>query len=409
MSPRPERTAAVQPLAGVRVVELAHVMAGPVCGRMLADMGADVVKVEPPGPGDPTRAFAPPRMAGAAAAFVMMNRNKRGIVIDLKSEPGRAVARRMLTRCDVVIENFRAGVMEKLGLGYESLRPENSGLVYCQITGYGRTGPMAGARGFDLIAQGMTGLMSVTGEGEGRPPVKCGPPLTDITAGILGAMGVVSALYAREKTGAGQRVDTSLYEAGIVQTFWQSAVGLATGESPSPLGSAHPLAAPYEALPTADGWITVGGWNQVNWVRLVKAMDLEELADDPRFGTNADRMANLAELREVLAVRLSTATTGAWLRRLEAANVPAGPVSSILEMLRHPQTVARDMVVEVPQGDGTAETLGMPVKFSRAPAEIERGAPDQGEHTEEVLREYGFGEAEIAKLLRSGAAGRFNG
>ena len=396
-----------QPLEGIRVVELAHVMAGPVCGRMLADMGADVVKVEPPGGGDPTRAFAPPRMGGAAAAFVMMNRNKRGIVVDLKSTPGRDAARRMLARCDVVIENFRAGAMEALGLGYESLRAENAGLVYCQITGYGRTGPLAGQRGFDLIAQGMTGLMSVTGEGEGRPPVKCGPPLTDITAGILGAMGVVAALHARERTGVGQRVDTSLYEAGIVQTFWQSAVALATGESPGPLGSAHPLAAPYEALPTADGWITVGGWNQVNWLRLARALGLERLADDPRFATNADRMANLDRLRETLAARLRTATTGEWLRRLEAANVPAGPVASIAEMLGHPQTVAREMVVEVPEGDGTARTLGMPVKFSAAPARVERGAPRMGEHTREVLGEYGFTSDEIAGLLRSGAVGSF--
>ena len=396
-----------QPLAGVRVIELAHVMAGPVCGRMLGDMGADVVKVEPPGTGDPTRAFAPPRMGESSAAFVMMNRNKRGMVIDLKSNPGRDVARRMLAGCDVVIENFRTGVMDELGLGYESLRAANAGLIYCQITGYGNTGPLAGHRGFDLIAQGMTGMMSVTGEGEGRPPVKCGPPLTDITAGILGAMGVVTALYARERTGEGQRVDTSLYEAGIVQTFWQSAVALATGESPGPLGSAHPLAAPYEALPTADGWITVGGWNQVNWLRLVKVMGLEALAGDPRFASNADRMANLDALREVLAQRLRTATTDEWLRLLEAANVPAGPVSSILEMLRHPQTVAREMVVQVPEGDGTAATLGMPVKFSSAPAAVERGAPRMGEHTEQVLAEYGFGEDEIAELLRSRAVGSF--
>ncbi|MYG36155.1 MAG: CoA transferase [Gemmatimonadetes bacterium] len=382
-------------------------MAGPVCGRMLGDMGADVVKVEPPGTGDPTRAFAPPRMGESSAAFVMMNRNKRGMVIDLKSNPGRDVARRMLAGCDVVIENFRTGVMDELGLGYESLRAANAGLIYCQITGYGNTGPLAGHRGFDLIAQGMTGMMSVTGEGEGRPPVKCGPPLTDITAGILGAMGVVTALYARERTGEGQRVDTSLYEAGIVQTFWQSAVALATGESPGPLGSAHPLAAPYEALPTADGWITVGGWNQVNWLRLVKVMGLEALAGDPRFASNADRMANLDALREVLAQRLRTATTDEWLRLLEAANVPAGPVSSILEMLRHPQTVAREMVVQVPEGDGTAATLGMPVKFSSAPAAVERGAPRMGEHTEQVLAEYGFGEDEIAELLRSRAVGSF--
>lgn len=393
------------PLAGTRVVELAHVMAGPTCGRMLADMGADVVKVEPPVSGDPTRAFAPPAMGGTAAAFIMMNRNKRGIVIDLKTEPGREVARRMLARCDVVIENFREGVMEGLGLGYESLREANAGLVYCQITGFGKTGPLASQRGFDLIAQGMTGLLSVTGEGPGRPPVKCGPPLTDITAGILGAMGVVAALLARERTGVGQRVDTSLYEAGITQTFWQSAVALATGQSPGPLGSAHPLAAPYEALPTADGWITVGGWNQVNWLRLVNVLGLEELAEDPRFMTNAARMANLDDLRAALSRRLQTASTATWLELLEEANVPAGPVSTIIDMLTHPQTAARDMVVRVPQGDGEAQALGMPVKFSEPVTPVERSAPRMGEHTEEVLAEYGFNASEIAKLRRLGAVG----
>ena len=394
-------------LAGVRVIELAHVMAGPVCGRMLADMGADVVKVEPPGAGDPTRAFAPPEVGGTAAAFVMMNRNKRGIVIDLKTEEGRGVARRMLARCDVVIENFRKGVMEDLGLGYESLRDANAGIVYCQITGFGRTGPLADQRGFDLIAQGMTGLLSVTGEGPGRPPVKCGPPLTDITAGILGAMGVVAALYARQATGRGQRVDTSLYEAGLIQTFWQSAVALATGKSPGPLGSAHPLAAPYEALPTADGWITVGGWNQVNWLRLLEVLGLGELANDPRFETNARRMENLDELRTILSRRLRTAPADRWLRRLEAANVPAGPVSSMVDALRHPQTVAREMVVTVPQGGEPVETLGAPVKMSDAPPAVDRGAPAPGEHGEKVLAEYGFSAEEIGQLLRSGTVGRF--
>lgn len=395
-------------LAGVRVVELAHIMAGPVCGRMLADMGADVVKVEAPGGGDPTRALVPLEGVDASGAFVMMNRGKRGIVVDLKGEEGRGVVRRMLARCDVVIENFRKGVMEGFGLGYESLRTANPGLVYCQITGFGRTGPLADQGGFDLIAQGMTGLMSVTGEAPGRPPVKCGPPLTDITAGVLGAMGVVAALYSRRETGVGQRVDTSLYEAGLVQTFWQSAVALATGESPGPLGSAHPLAAPYEAFPTADGWITVGGWNQVNWMRLLEALELGELADDPRFATNEARMKNQTALRDVLAGRLKTAPAETWLRRLEKAAVPAGPVLNMLEALRHPQTVAREMVVTVEQGGNAVETMGMPVKLSEAPGAVPSGAPRLGEHTEEVLGEYGFGQEEIAELLRSGALGRFN-
>ena len=402
-------TAAGGALSGIRVVELAHIMAGPVCGRMLADMGADVVKVESPRGGDPTRALIPLEGVDTSGAFVMMNRGKRGIVVDLKAEAGRGVVRRMLARADVVIENFRKGVMEGFGLGYESLRAANPGLVYCQITGFGRTGPLADHGGFDLIAQGMTGLLSVTGEGPGRPPVKCGPPLTDITAGILGAMGVAAALYSREQTGMGQRVDTSLYEAGLVQTFWQSAVALATGESPGPLGSAHPLAAPYEALPTADGWITVGGWNQVNWLRLLDALELGDLADDPRFATNDARMKNHAALREVLARRLKTDPAETWLRRLEEAAVPAGPVLSMLEALRHPQTVAREMVVTVPQGTEAVETLGSPVKLSGTPATVERGAPAMGEHTGEVLREYDFEEAEIAELLRSGAVGRFNG
>ena len=397
-------------MSGVRVVELAHVMAGPVCGRMLADMGADVVKVEPPGEGDSSRAFVPGAAqdarsgpAGGAAAFLMLNRNKRGMVVDWKAEGGPAVLRRMLAQCDVVIENFKPGVMERFGLGYPSLRQANPGLVYCQITGFGRTGPLSDRRGFDLVAQGMTGLLSVTGEGPGRPPVKCGPPLTDITAGILGAMGVATALFAREKTGRGQRVDTSLYEAGIAQTFWQSAVALATGESPGPLGSAHPLAAPYEALPTADGWITVGGWNQVNWLRLLRAMDLPRLADDPRFATNADRMAHVDALREVLSQRLRAASTSDWLRRFEEEAVPAGPVSTIPEMLRHPQTVAREMVVTVPQDGGTAKTLGMPVKLSASPGPaVTKGAPALGEHTAQVLADYGFAKAEVAALVRRG-------
>lgn len=430
------------PLAGIRVLEFAHVMAGPVCGRMLADWGADVVKIEPPGAGDPARALAPvaeprrrpspegarphapalsanrpPDMSGqtarpepagrASPAFAMLNRNKRGAVLDLKTSAGAAAARHMLARCDVAIENFRPGTMERLGLGYESLQAENPRLVYCQITGFGRTGPLAHHPGFDLIAQGATGLMSITGEGPGCPPVKCGPPLTDITAGLLGAMGVLAALYDRERTGRGRRVDTSLYEAGIFQTLWQSSVALATGESPGALGSAHPLAAPYEAFPTKDGWIAVGAWNQANWERLAEAMDLPELARDPRFATNADRMSNLPALREIMNARLAEATAAEWLARFESASVPAGPVATIGEMLRHPQTLARRMVVPVPEPaspqDGAAEarrTIGMPVKLSDAPPEMGRPAPGLGQHTQEVLAEYGLSRGDVQAASR---------
>lgn len=411
-----------RPLAGLRVIELAHVMAGPVCGRMLADLGADVVKVEPPGTGDPARAFAsrsafsePPGPArpapsragapgpagGQGAAFAMLNRNKRGAAIDIKSREGAAAMRRMFARCDVVIENFRPGTMERLGFGWESLRSANPRLVYCGITGFGRSGPLANRPGFDLIAQGMTGLLGITGEGPDRPPVKCGPPLTDVTAGILAAMGVLAALYDRRKTGCGRRVDTSLYEAGIAQTFWHSAVALATGESPGPLGSAHPLAAPYEAFPTKDAWITVGAWNQVNWLRLVEAMEMPELAKDPRFATNEDRVANLGRLREALGARFAQAEAAEWLRRLEAASVPAGPVSSIGDMLRHPQTLAAEMVVPAPDAGGAGKTLGMPVKLSENSAPIGRPSPCLGQHTREVLADYGFSDSEADAVCAS--------
>ncbi|MFB3055210.1 MAG: CaiB/BaiF CoA transferase family protein, partial [Alphaproteobacteria bacterium] len=276
------------PLVGLKVIELAHIMAGPVCGLMLADMGSDVIKVEKVPGGDDTRRMVPPVIDGESAAFMMLNRNKRGIAIDLKNADGKAVMRRMLETADVVIENYRQGTMERLGLGYDELRKDNPGLIYCELSGFGRTGPYAERGGFDLIAQGMSGLMSITGEGGDRPPVKVGAPITDITAGILGAMGVLAAYIHRRETGQGQRVDTSLFEAGIVHTYWQSAICLATGVSPAPMGSAHPLNAPYQAFATADGWITIGAANQNNWLLLLDALKAPELAIDPRFRENHD-------------------------------------------------------------------------------------------------------------------------
>ena len=392
------------PLTGMRVIELAHIMAGPVCGLMLADMGADVVKVEKP-TGDDTRRMLPPDVNGESAAFMIMNRNKRGVVLDLKADEGRAVLRRLLAEADVVIENYRMGTMEKLGLGYEELRKDNPGLIYCAVSGFGRTGPYASRGGFDLVAQGMSGLMSITGEGPGRPPVKVGAPVSDITAGILAALGVAAAYARKLATGEGQVVDTSLLEAAIIHTYWQSAIAFATGVAPGPMGSAHPLNAPYQAFRTADGWVNIGAANQTNWMRLIASLGVPELAQDPRFATNAGRMENLPALVEVLEAIFTRRSTQEWLALMEEAGVPAGPVLSITEMQADPHVLAREMVVALDHPvAGPTQAIGLPVKFSDTPGKVVRAAPLLGEHTREVLAEAGYDGPEIERIVASGAA-----
>lgn len=391
------------PLVGLKVIELAHIMAGPVCGQLLADMGADVIKVEKVPGGDDTRRMVPPEIEGESAAFMILNRNKRGTAINLKTDTGKAVLRKMLDSADVVIENYRPGTMERLGLGYETLRHRNPGLIYCQITGFGLTGPYAERPGFDLIGQGISGLMSVTGEGAGRPPIKAGVPVGDIGAGMLAAMGVLAAYIHRLKTGEGQLIDTSLLEASVINTAWVSAIFLATGISPGAIGSAHPMAAPYQAIETSDGWINIGAANQANWLRLLEVIEMPELGDDPRFVNNADRMKNLPPLIEILTQRFKQRPTADWLASLESVGVPAGPVLSIGDMLKDPQVLAREMVVEVEHSRiGPTKALGSPVKFSETPTRINRGAPIYGEHSREILGEYGYSESEIEELAASG-------
>jgi crotonobetainyl-CoA:carnitine CoA-transferase CaiB-like acyl-CoA transferase len=387
----------------MRVVELAHIMAGPVCGLMLADMGADVIKVEKP-TGDDSRRFVPPEIGGEAAAYMMMNRNKRGISLNLKDPDAVDILRKLLAKADVVVENYRTGTMEKLGLSYEALAKINPRLIYCEISGFGRTGPYAERGGFDLIAQGMSGLMSITGEGPGRPPVKVAAPISDINAGILAAMGVSAAYSNMLQTGLGQKVDTSLFEAAIVQTYWQSAIAFATGETPEPLGSAHPLNAPYQAFRTSDGWINVGAANQSNWLRFLDVISAPELNDDPRFSSNAARIQSLRALVEILNGYMAQDTTENWLNRMEEAKLPAGPVNDILQMHSDPQAIDRGMIVEVDHPKaGKIETIGHPVKFSRTPASIDRAAPLLGQHTREVLVEFGYDTAQIEALIRSRA------
>ena len=392
------------PLAGVKVLELAQIMAGPTCGMLLADLGADVIKVERAPGGDDTRQMSQPSVAGESAAFMAMNRNKRGIALNLKLPSAQAALKRMVASADVVVENYRKGAMEKLGLGYEALKKVNPRVIYCSISGYGRTGPYADKGGFDLIAQGMGGLMAITGE-PGGAPVKSGSPVCDINAGILAALGIVSAYVHRLKTGEGQLVETSLFEAAIQQTYWHSAIYFATGTSPGPSGSAHILSAPYQAFRARDGWLTIGGANQANWERIARVLGAPEWLEDPRFKTNADRMNNLSTLVELMNARLKARDVGDWIAAFEAANVPCGPINSIGDVLSDPQTAAREMVVELehPRA-GLMRALGFPIKLSATPGKVARAAPVLGQHTREVLAEFGFPAAEIDALVASGAA-----
>ncbi len=387
------------PLKGVKVIELCHVMAGPTCGVFLADMGADAVKVEKMDGGDQTRQMLPPAINGEPAAHMMMNRNKRGVVIDLKKEGGRTALKRLLETADIVTENYRADTMPKLGMGYDEIRKVNPGIIYASISGFGRTGPYAELGGFDLVAQGMSGLISITGEGPGRPPVKVGAPVCDITAGMLLAMGILAAYTHRLRTGEGQMVDTSLFEAGISHTYWQSAIAFATGVAPTAMGSAHPLNAPYQAYKTGDGYINLGAANAKNWKIMLDAVGAPKLADDPRFRTNGDRMANLGPLQGELEKVFTTNTSKHWLELMEKVGVPAGPIFDVMEMHRDPQTLAREMVVDVDHPKaGRVKTIGLPIKFSETPGKVAAAAPLFGQHTREVLLEHGFTPAEIAKL-----------
>ena len=392
------------PLSGMRVIELAHIMSGPVCGMMLADMGAEVIKVEKIPLGDDSRRFSPLLENGESASFMIVNRNKRGIGLNLKTDEGRDVLRKLLMSVDVVTENYREGTMEKFGLGYETLRALNPGLIYCCISGFGRTGPFASKGGFDLIAQGMSGMMSLTGE-EGRPPVKAGSPVADVNAGILAALGISAAYAHKMRTGEGQMVDTSLFEAALQQMYWPAAVWFAEGKRLPKMGSANSTSAPYQVFASKDGWINIGAANQRNYERLVEALGSPDLATDPRFADNAGRMQNRDELVRVLTERLQTRTTAEWMSVFDEIGLPAGPVLDVPQALSHPQAEARGMVVDTHHPlAGDLKGLGLPVRFSRGDSsQSGRAAPLLGQHTREVLREIGYADAKIDGLHEAGA------
>jgi len=400
--PFPGSDAPAGALAGMRVIELSQIMAGPTCGMMLADLGADVIKVEKIDGGDDSRQYRDPQINGISAPYLMLNRNKRAIALDLKHPEGKKVLLRMIRDADVVTENFRKGTMEKLGLGYETLRKENPGLIYCAVSGYGTTGPFADKGGFDLVAQGFSGLMAITGE-PGGPPLRTGNSVADINAGLLAAFGVLAAYQHKQRTGEGQIVETSLLEASLQQLYWHAAIYFGSGVSPGPTGSAHVLSAPYQAFPTRTDWIIIGGANEKNWQRIAQALGRPEWAEDPRFARNRDRMQNRDELVEEISVILKTRDAQQWLNIFDDAGVPAGPVHSIAQALSHPQTLAREMVVEQDHPvAGKVRTVGMPVKLSATPARYHRAAPRLGEDSIAILGEFGYGKEEIDALIGAG-------
>ena len=383
-------------LKGIRVLEMSQIMAGPTCGLLLADLGAEVIKIEKTPGGDDTRRFLPPDINGEAAAFMMMNRNKKGIALNLKDKDGIEIFKRMVKKSDVVLENFRKGTLEKLGIGYDVISKINPKIILCEISGYGRTGPYADKGGFDLVAQGMSGLMSITGESKDKPPMKVGAPITDITAGLLATSGILAALVHRNKTDEGQKVDTSLFEAGIVHTYWQSAIAGATGESPGPLGSAHPLTAPYQAFKTKDKWITVGASNQNTWLMLLKAIDRMDLQENEMFSSNFNRKENIIQLVEILNSELVKKTSKEWLKIFDDNGLPCGPINSINEMFVDPQTIEREMIIYVDNKKaGKSKAIGMPIKFSKSKTEKSKGAPNLGEHTKEIMKIFDYNDKQI--------------
>jgi crotonobetainyl-CoA:carnitine CoA-transferase CaiB-like acyl-CoA transferase len=390
-------------LAGVRVLDVTQVMAGPFCAMLLADLGADVIKIEPPA-GDSTRRM--PRAVGAdSPSFNAVNRGKRSVVVDLKSAGGREAFHRLVRSTDILIENYRPGVMDALGFGYRAVAVENPRIIYASISGYGQTGPQREKGGFDLIAQGVAGIMSVTGE-PGGAPMKAGVPLTDLSAGLFALVGILAALEARRRTGRGQHVDTSLVDAGVALSLWEATEYFSGGGIPAPMGSAHRMNAPYQAVRCADGYITIGGANDRLFERLCQVLDHAEWASMPEFADNSSRVRNHAALAARIEAITSERPRAHWLALLDKNEIPCGPINNYAQVFSDPQVIAREMVVEVDHPAlGHIRTLGSPIKMSGTPVDVRTRAPLLGEHTVEVLQEAGYTEREIDELRRSGAVG----
>ena len=391
-------------LDGVRVLDCSQILAGPFCSMLLADMGADVIKVEKPNGGDDTRRMGPPFLEKESVAFLAMNRNKRSVVLNFKEPGGVEVMKKLVEDADIVIENYRTGTMDRLGLGYEDLKATNPGIIYCSISGFGRTGPYAKRGGFDLVAQGMSGLMSFTGMA-GSPPVKVGVPIADMNAGMYATYGILTAYINKLRKGEGQYLEVSLLEAAIAYTVWESSSYFATGVVPGPLGSSHRLSAPYQALKTKDGHINIGAPNQSNFERFASALGRVDLIQREEFSDNANRLINRKSLEVELEKSLLAKTSEEWLELMEEAGVPAGPIFNVSEVWADEQVQSRDMEISLEHPTaGAVRNIGLAAKLYGTPGRITMPAPVLGQHTREVLLDTGYDADEVNALIESGAA-----
>lgn len=398
-------TGAIRPLTGVRVLDLGRHLAGPTAAMWLGDLGADVIKVERPGTGDDGRLSGPPFFDGQSAFFLSANRNKRSLTLNLKEAAGQEVFRKLAGTSDVVIENFRPGVMEALNIGYERISTENPRVIYCSISGFGADGPDAGKPGLDQIVQGVSGLMSITGF-EGEDPVRVGVPIADLLTGLFGAYGVLAALQARERTGKGQRVETSLLESMVGMLAFQGVRYLNGAGAPPPAGNHHPINAPYGVFRARDGFITIGGSGEKRWQLLCDLIDGDDLRNDPRFADNGGRYENRLELADLISEKLQGRDVEEWVEILTSGGVPAGPIYDVAEALDSAQVRHREMVVERPHPVmGMVRLLGLPVKLSDTPGGVDAVPPLLGAHNAEILEELGYSAEERQRFERDGVVG----
>ena len=396
------------PLGSLKVVDLTRVLAGPFLTQMLGDLGAEILKIEAPGGGDETRTFAP-HVNGESHYFLGLNRQKKSLVIDLKRVEGVALVRKLASQADVIVENFRPGVMDRLGLGYEALSALNPRLVFCSISGFGMTGPLRDKPSFDIVTQAMAGALSLNGE-PGRDPVKLGLPLGDMVGGIWGSVGVLAALHERASTGRGRLVDISLHDGMLGMLGYLSQIYFVSGKDPKPVGSGHPNIAPYGAFPASDGLLIIACLIQGFWARLCETLGCPELVDDPRFATGKDRLANRDELNRLLSERTRTRTVADWCARLSSNDVPHAPIMGVGDALNQPHSIAREMVVSAEHPTaGEIRMLGRPIKFPGMVQAQLKASPVLGQHTAEVLREQlGLDESMIEQLRRDGVIDRIN-